>query len=148
MSDHLLTYGKDSVRWEQDARTLRDLIEEAGMTQMAAAAALDLPERAMRGCVSGREPVPRAVLYAMRWVVQHRPNKQRYLQVHWKRLSMEVKRTDGFIIDFFEGGEALIRVNGVETLRGKLDELERRGLVSIHSSYSNDRFLLPPSFTN
>ncbi len=48
---------------------LRALIAQSGLSQRKAAEELDLDERTMRYYASGQKPIPRTVLYAMRYVV-------------------------------------------------------------------------------
>jgi hypothetical protein len=48
---------------------LRQLIAQSGLSQRKAAEALDLDERTMRYYASGQNPIPRAVLYALRYLV-------------------------------------------------------------------------------
>jgi hypothetical protein len=135
-------YGAESKRWEKAAQELRALMESAGLTQIAAAQELDLSERVMREYCSGRAPVPRAVLFAMRWIVDHVPNRERWIQVHWKKAGLSVSKGDKFKCADL-GDRIAFYVNGVEEISGTLDELLARGLVTVHTSYSSDRFRLP-----
>jgi hypothetical protein len=139
MSEDRMAVGADAKQWERDAQELRVLMESGGLTQVAAGKELDVSERAMRGYCSGREPVPIAVIYAMRWLVEHKPNKERYLQVHWKKLGMTVSRTDSFQLDLV-GDMVQLRVNNRPVLNGPLVAQLQKGIMSLHSSYSSDRF--------
>jgi hypothetical protein len=141
MSEDKVPYGDEAEKWEKDAQELRALMDSAGLTQIAAGKELDVAERTMRGYCSGREPVPRAILFAMRWLVEHKPNNERWLQVHWKKAGLTVSRHDKFRL-VENGKELSIRVNGGEAIHGTLDELTERGIVSLHTSYSSDRFRL------
>ncbi len=143
MSEERVPYGNEAQQWEKAAAELRGLMGQAGLTQVAAAHELDYSERAIRGFCSGREPVPRAVLYAMRYIVEHLPNRERWLQVHWKKAGITVTKGDQFSPPVDTGKELVFKVNGKEVIRGALEDLQRRGIVSIHTSYSSDRFRLP-----
>lgn len=142
MSEDRTPYGDESQKWEQDAREMRDLIEKAGLNQVSAAAVLGFTDRAMRGYVSGREPVPRTVLLSMRWIAEHQPNLERYLQVHWKAAGVTVTRGDKFKPPYEKDGELLFEVNGKVAIRGTLTDLLQRGVVSIHTTFTADRFRL------
>jgi hypothetical protein len=143
MSEDRMAYGNEVQVWEKDSQELRDLIEKAGMNQVSAAAALGFTDRAMRGYVSGRQEVPCVVLYAMRYVAEHMPNQVRWLQVHWKKAGREVKPSDRFEIRAVNGDMQFL-VNGEVAIRGHLEDLVEKGLVSVHTTQSNDRFLWAP----
>jgi hypothetical protein len=141
MSENHETNGEGESPWERDAQELRALLETGGYTQAAAAAELECPERSMRGFCSGREQVPRSVLYAVRWLVEHKPIQERWLQVHWKKLNMTVSRNDKFQIDF-RGGNVRMLVNGQQAFLMSMKQLLEVGIASLHTSYSSDRFLV------
>jgi hypothetical protein len=48
-----------------DAERVRELLARAGLGQRAADRELDIPERTMRYCCAGQEPVPRVVMPAL-----------------------------------------------------------------------------------
>lgn len=142
MSEDKAPYGAEAREWAKAAQELRALMESAGLSQIAAAEELDVSERVMREYCSGRVAVPRAVLYAMRWVVDHVPNRERWIQAHWKKAGLTVSKGDKFACKDL-GDRIAFYVNGAEEISGTLDELLARGLVSVHTSYSSDRFRLP-----
>lgn len=142
MSEDKVPYGAEARQWAKAAQELRALMDSAGLSQIAAAEELDVSERVMREYCSGRVAVPRAILFAMRWIVDHVPNRERWVQVHWKKAGLEFKKGDRFE-QRQEGDRLLLFKNGIEEISGTLDELLARGLVSVHTSYSSDRFRLP-----
>lgn len=142
MSEDKVPYGAEARQWAKAAQELRALMASAGLSQIAAAEELDVSERVMREYCSGRVAVPRAVLYAMHWIVEHVPNRQRWIQVHWKKAGLTVSKDDKFQCKDL-GDRIAFYVNGVEEISGALDELLARGLVTVHTSYSSDRFNLP-----
>lgn len=125
------------------AQELRSLLECAGLTQAAAARLLDAPERTFRSYCTGTEHVPAAVLYAMRWIAERRPNEERWLQIHWRKTEFSVTRDMNFEISR-AGDRITVCVRGGERLLDdEIQNLLRRGVVSIHTSYSSDRLRLP-----
>lgn len=51
------------------ALQLKRALQRAGLSQRGAAKALDINERTMRRYVSGEQPVPRVVEYALNWLI-------------------------------------------------------------------------------
>lgn len=51
---------------------LKRLLRRAKLTGREAARLLDLSERTMYRWTAGRQPVPRAIEYALKWLVSHR----------------------------------------------------------------------------
>lgn len=141
MSEEQTPYGGEVEQWERQAIELRALLDNGGYTQAAAAAELDCPERVMRELCSGRVFVPRYMLNAARWLVEHKPIQERWLQVHWKKLGMTVSRNDQFRMDF-RGGNVRMLVNGRQAFLMSVEELLASGIASLHTSYSPDRFLI------
>lgn len=47
---------------------IRELLERLGLSQRAAATELDIDERTMRRYCAGDTPVPRVVMFALRWL--------------------------------------------------------------------------------
>jgi hypothetical protein len=50
------------------AAQLKRRLRDAGLSQRGAAKALDINERTMRRYISGEQPVPRVVEYALYWL--------------------------------------------------------------------------------
>ena len=51
-------------------RQLKKALQNAGLSQRRAAKALEINERTMRRYISGEQPVPRVVEYALNWLIQ------------------------------------------------------------------------------
>lgn len=66
------------MKTKTDADELKELIASGGYNQKTAAAAIDVPYRTFRYYVAGDEryPVPRAVLLAMRHLVNCKPDDE------------------------------------------------------------------------
>ena len=55
------------------AKELRRLLKAADLSQRAAAKLLAIDERTMRRYVGGDSKIPRAVEYALRWIIHESP---------------------------------------------------------------------------
>jgi hypothetical protein len=55
---------------------LQKLLDAAGLSQRAAARALDINERTMRRYVAGDQVIPRVVEYALRWVAERAADRE------------------------------------------------------------------------
>lgn len=55
---------------------IRELLERLGLSQRAAATELDIDERTMRRYCAGDTPVPRVVMFALRWLQSGREAHQ------------------------------------------------------------------------
>lgn len=49
---------------------LKRALRNAGLSQRGAAKALEINERTMRRYISGEQPIPRVVEYALNWLIQ------------------------------------------------------------------------------
>lgn len=142
MSEDVKPYGAPSTPADEPTPDeLRTLIARTGLSQRRAAESIDVSERMMRYYASGQEKIPRVVLYAMRYLAEHAPNQVRWLQVHWEKVGREVappaKRVEIRAVD----GDMRFIVNGEVLIRGRLDDLVRMGVVSVHTTQADDRHL-------
>jgi len=51
------------------ALQLKRALQKAGLSQRGAAKALGINERTMRRYISGEQPIPRVVEYALNWLI-------------------------------------------------------------------------------
>jgi hypothetical protein len=145
MSEEKTPYEIEGEKWMAQAAEVRRAVDNLGLTQAAAARELDVSERSMRGYMSGREAVPRVVLYALRYLEENKPtNPSRFLQVHWKKLHFLPQRDMQFGIEL--RGELFSVWIQNDQYRDPIiterpfKELLQQGVVSVHKSSTPDRF--------
>jgi hypothetical protein len=69
MSEDVKPYGAANRPEDPKPEELRALVEQTGMSLRKAAEELDISVRSIRYYASGEQPIPRVVIYALRYLV-------------------------------------------------------------------------------